>query len=118
MRAKMAKSLIYLITVVISISIAGTAYSQLYRYETDRLRLLYFGNAYAYLIPHVVACYENALNYHQELFNFEPSEKITLFLHDFNDYNNAGASTAPFNKISLAVAPASYVFETTPANEE
>ncbi len=117
MRAKMATSLIFLITAVITLSMAGTAHSQLYRYETDRLRLLYFGKAYAYLIPHVVACYENALNYHQELFDFEPSEKITLFLHDFNDYNNAGASTAPFNKISLAVAPASYVFETTPANE-
>ena len=117
MRAKMARSLIYLITAVISISIAGTANSQLYCYETDRLKLLYFGKGYAYLVPHVVACYENALNYHQELFDFKPTEKITLFLHDFNDYNNAGASTAPFNKITLAIAPASYVFETTPANE-
>lgn len=104
--------------VLVACSVFSTnAQAQLFKYETDRLRLIYYGKAYAYLVPHVVACYENALTYHENFFDFTPSEKVTLFMHDFSDYNNAGASTAPYNKIALAIAPASYVFETTPANE-
>jgi hypothetical protein len=91
--------------------------AQLFKYETERLRLVYYGKAFAYVVPYVARCYENALSYHTEFFDYKPTDKVTLFLHDFSDYNNAGASTAPFNKISLAIAPASYVFETTPANE-
>ncbi|HEX2897902.1 MAG TPA: hypothetical protein VHP63_07635, partial [candidate division Zixibacteria bacterium] len=98
-------------------SLGSSAQAQFFKYETERLRLIYYGKAFAYLVPHVAACYENALTYHQNFFDYQPSDKVTLFMHDFSDYNNAGASTAPWNKISLAVAPASYVFETTPANE-
>ena len=101
----------------ITSSFSNLSHAQLFKYETERLRMIYYGKAFAYLVPHVAACYENALTYHQNFFDYQPSDKVTLFMHDFSDYNNAGASTAPWNKISLAVAPASYVFETTPANE-
>ncbi len=117
----MNKFQINLLTVFFSFCIVfllgAPTYAQLYKYETERLRLIYYGKAFAYLVPHVVSCYENALTYHQNFFDYTPSDKVTLFMHDFSDYNNAGASTAPWNKISLAIAPASYVFETTPANE-
>src|SRR3990172_7612806 len=115
------KRLLILRIQLLFLILAGLAGSslraQLYKYETSRLRLIYYGKAFAYLVPHVVSCYENALTYHQNFFDYTPSDKVTLFMHDFSDYNNAGASTAPWNKISLAIAPASYVFETTPANE-
>ncbi len=108
---------IALFSLILAVLFCTTSQAQLYKYETERLRLIYYGKAFAYLVPHVVSCYENALTYHQKFFDYQPSEKVTLFMHDFSDYNNAGASTAPWNKISLAIAPASYVFETTPANE-
>jgi len=108
---------VVLISLILLASFGTISKAQLFKYETKRLRLIYYSKAFAYLVPHVVSCYENALTYHQNFFDYRPSDKVTLFLHDFSDYNNAGASTAPWNKISLAIAPASYVFETTPANE-
>lgn len=110
-------STIFLASFLLVTLISASSSAQLYKYETERLRLIYYGKAFSYLVPHVVSCYENALSYHQKFFDYTPSDKVTLFMHDFSDYNNAGASTAPWNKISLAIAPASYVFETTPANE-
>ena len=97
--------------------VATSSSAQLFKYETERVRMIYFGKAFFYLVPYTAQCYENALSYHEKFFDYTPSDKVTLFLHDFSDFNNAGASTAPWNKISVAIAPASYVFETTPANE-
>jgi hypothetical protein len=88
-----------------------------YSLETHDLRLLYYGKLQAFVAPYVAQCYENSLKFHSELFEYTPSNKTTLFLHDFSDYGNAGASTVPWNKISLAIAPPSYAFETTPSNE-
>jgi len=91
--------------------------AQLYSLETDDLRLIYYGQVESYLVPHVARCFENSLAFHESLWNYAPSQKITVFLHDLSDYGNAGASTAPNNRISVAIAPINYVYETAPANE-
>ncbi|MDZ4723938.1 MAG: hypothetical protein SGI97_08565 [candidate division Zixibacteria bacterium] len=91
--------------------------SQFYSLETNNLRLVYYGQAQAYLASHVARCYENSLQFHRELFNYRNTEKTTIFLQDFSDYGNAGAGTLPWNHISLSIAPYNYVFETSPANE-
>ncbi|MCH7754591.1 hypothetical protein IH970_05655 [candidate division KSB1 bacterium] len=57
------------------------------------------------------------MKYHRHLFNYTPSEKVTVFLQDFSDYHNAGASSVPRNFITMELAPRSYIFETAPANE-
>jgi hypothetical protein len=51
------------------------------------------------------------------LFEYTPSEKVTVLLQDFWDYGNAGASAVPNNFVSIGIAPLSYAFETAPANE-
>ncbi|TFH58349.1 MAG: hypothetical protein E4G91_09525 [Candidatus Zixiibacteriota bacterium] len=91
--------------------------AQLYSLETKDLRLIYYGQVESYLVPHVARCFENSLAFHEGLWNYTPSQEITVFLHDFSDYGNAGASAASENRISVAIAPISYVYETAPANE-
>lgn len=85
--------------------------------ETYDHRFIYYGLASSYLIKHVGSCSENALSYHSKLFGFKPAEKVTVLMHDLNDYGNAGASTTPRNFVMLAIAPANFVYETAPANE-
>jgi hypothetical protein len=85
--------------------------------ETEHLRLLYYGELQSYVVPHVARCFENAYQFHSHLFRYKSGEKVTVLLHDFSDYGNAGAGTVPRNHISVAIAPASYAFETTPSNE-
>jgi len=86
-------------------------------FETDYLRLVYYGRAHSFLVSHTARCFENSLRFHRNLFGYTPSEKITVLLHDLSDYGNGGAGTSPRNRISLGIAPISYEYETTPANE-
>ncbi|MEO8399963.1 MAG: hypothetical protein ABI550_09150, partial [Ignavibacteriaceae bacterium] len=85
--------------------------------ETNDQRLIYYGEASSYLMKYLASCVENSLHYHCKLYDYKPSEKVTVLMHDLNDYGNAGASTIPRNIVSIAIAPANFVYETAPANE-
>ncbi len=96
--------------------LATTASAQLMSLQTQDLDVVYFG-AEKYLTPHVARCFENALRYDKQLFDWTPSEPITLFLDDFGDAGNAAATAIPLNRIAITIAPFSYVFEAVLANE-
>jgi hypothetical protein len=91
--------------------------AQLYELQTRNLNLIYVGKPAEYLVPYVGRCFQNALQYHSRLFNYHSSERVTVFLEDFGDYGNAGATAIPNNYIRISMAPLNYVFETAPANE-
>jgi len=96
----------------------GLLKADYYTLETDNLKLIYYGNAQGYLIPHIVRCFENSLQKQKEIFNYKSSEKITLLLHDHLDYHNAGVRISPKNLVMLSVAPPNYAFEVVPSNEQ
>ena len=43
--------------------------------------------------------------------------KTTIFLRDFSDYGNAGATAVPDNLMMIDIAPLSFAFETTTTAE-
>jgi hypothetical protein len=94
----------------------GTLPGQFKKQETDSLRLIYFP-AESFLTSHAVSSFVSAFRLHQKLFDYKPSEKVTVLLHDFGDYSNASAGAVPQNIIMANIAPSSYVFETMPATE-
>ncbi len=106
--------LIIQLLLLFSISVLN---GQFYKLETKNLNLIYLGKPHEYIVPHLARCFENSLAFHRSLFKYEPSEKVTVFLQDFSDHHNAGATSVPHNFISMNLAPCDYVFETTPANE-
>ncbi|MCH8126286.1 hypothetical protein IIC38_10015 [candidate division KSB1 bacterium] len=91
--------------------------AQLHSLQTKNLQLIYLGKTHEYIVSHLARCFENSLRFHRHLFKYTPSEKFTVFLQDFSDYHNAGATSVPRNFIKMDLAPANYVFETIPANE-
>jgi hypothetical protein len=104
--------------IVLTILFLGSpARAQFNFVETENLRLVYYGKAHSFLVSHTARCFENSLRFHRNLFDYTPSEKITVLLHDLSDFGNGGAGTSPRNRISLGIAPLSYEYETTPANE-
>lgn len=107
----------WLLIVFLSSAIAAPVRAQLETLETENLRLVYFGASNEYLVRHLARSFENSLATHQRLFDYRPSEKVTLFLHDWSDFGNAGADVLPRNRMTVGMAPLSYVFETSPANE-
>jgi hypothetical protein len=85
--------------------------------ETANLRLLYFDPSETFLTPYVVRSFENSLNHQRSVFDYEPSEKVTVLLTDFADYGNAGAVIVPRNALLVDIAPTAYTFETSDTSE-
>src|ERR1041385_2931321 len=91
--------------------------AQFHRLESANLRLLYYDEQHAYVIPHLRRCFENSLAFHRRTYGYTPSEKVTILLQDFDDYGYAGATGLPFNYMILGIEPYEYVYETSPTNE-
>jgi len=89
----------------------------LYTIETNDIRIIYYDKEHEFIVNHLAKCAENALGYHKDLFDYNPDEKVTILLHDFNDYGGGGTSTIPWNFILLGMEPMDYVYETQPSNE-
>ncbi len=85
--------------------------------ETSDYRVVYYGDGSGHLAPWVARCTRNALAFQRRLFDYRPSEPVTILLHDLSDYQQAAAGTTPFNSVVLSMAPPNYAFETMPSNE-
>ena len=85
--------------------------------ETEELSLVTYDFGHEYILPHAGRCFHSALAFHKKLFDYTPTEKITVLIQDFGDYGNAGATAVPKNAISMGLSPFSYAFETSPAGE-
>ena len=57
------------------------------------------------------------MRFHKRLFDYEPSEKVSVLLADLSDHGNAGATSIPRDAVRIQIAPLSYIFETVTANE-
>lgn len=85
--------------------------------ETPDLRLVYLSPWLDYLTPHTIRTLTNAQRWQRERFGWTPSEPVTVFLKDFADYGNAGATVMPVNALRVEVSPAANAFETNPSSE-
>ena len=63
---------------------------------------MYFDGTESYLVPHAARTFLNSLEFQRRLFDFEPSDEITVLLADFSDSGNAGASVVPRNVVTRA----------------
>ncbi len=95
----------------------AASFAQLTSAETADLNLLYLDPTQTFIAPHVGRSFENALAFHRKLFDFTPSEKITVLLTDFADFGNASAETVPRDLVTIKIAPLSFAYETFTASE-
>ena len=91
--------------------------AQLDKIETDDFDIVSFSFGHKYVLPHATRCAHNALNFHRKLFDYEPREKISVFIQDFGDYGNGGATSVPVNFVSTCISPMNYAFESSVAGE-
>ena len=95
--------------------VSSRSAAQLTSLDSETLEIVYPGEAFSYVVPHIAACSENALRFHQNLYQYASRERIKIFLEDFSDFGHGGANTVPTNFVNLGVAPFNYVYETVPA---
>ena len=90
---------------------------QLSSLRTKNLNLIYYRKAHSYIIKHLASCFENTLNFYRGHFDYTSSEDVTIFLQDFGDYGNGGATAVPRNIIMVSIAPFLYTYEVMSGNE-
>jgi hypothetical protein len=93
------------------------ALAQLTSTDTSNVSLVYLQPTQSFIVPHVGRSFENALAFHQKLFDFKPREKMTVLLTDFSDAGNASADAVPRDFVTLRIAPMNFAFETFTASE-
>ena len=108
-----------LIAVVLPFVVAPDASAQLeFRlFKTDDMLVVYMDKDHEYILPHLTNCFTNSFDFHKQLFDYTPSERVTVLLQDFDDYGYAGASAMPTNYLTIGIEPFEYVYETSPTNE-
>ena len=84
--------------------------------ETNYLRLYYY-NYLKYLEPLAVRTFTNSMEWQRRMFDWTPSERITVLLQDSRDIGTAYAFPAPHSTLLFDVGPQTKTFETSPASE-
>ena len=101
---------------ILSLSIPNL-FAQFNKIETDDFDIVSFSFGHKFVLPHATRCAHSALNFHRDLFEYEPREKISVFIQDFGDYGNGGATSIPVNFVSTCISPMNYSFESSVAGE-
>lgn len=102
---------------IILISCWMQATAQLYTTKTEDLQLIYYSKNHEYIVPHLRRCFTNSFGFHRTLFDYHPTEDVTILLQDFGDYGHGGADALPNNNVNVGIGPFGYIYETMPATE-
>ena len=96
---------------------AREAAAQLVAAETTDASVVYVAPTQSFIAPYAQRTVENSLAFHRKLFDYTPTERMTVLLTDFSDAGNASAETVPHNLVTARLAPLSFAYETFTANE-
>lgn len=110
------KAIILLVAVIIP-GLPGILRAQLINsVKKDNLHMVYFGNRYSYIVPHVRQTYLNALDFHKRFWSYRDTTTYVI-LTDFEDSGHGGAIAMPYNQVILGIEPYSFAFSIIPSNE-
>ncbi len=84
--------------------------------ENGKIQMVYFGDRYAYLTPHALRSFNNAIGFHEKLWNYDAG-KVYVLLNDFQDFGNGGAVTMPLNQVIIGIGAYSFAFSIIPSSE-
>ena len=96
---------------------ARDAAAQLVAAETADASVVYIAPTQSFIAPYAQRTVENSLAFHRKLFDYTPTERMTVLLTDYSDSGNASAETVPHNVVTARLAPLSFAYETFTANE-
>jgi len=82
---------------------------------SENFKILFFGDRYEFLVPHVGASMRNSLEFHRELYGWEPHEKPIVFLQDFSDSGTGAANSVPNDYVIMGISPFYFTYETLSA---
>jgi hypothetical protein len=106
----------FLFTSAVVLAFPPLAGAQLAKVETPEVRLVYVPDE-GFVVPHAARTFLNSLAFQKRLFDFTPTERITVLLTDFEDGGGASAGSVPRNNLAVSLGSVSAPFETVTSND-
>ena len=98
-------------------ALAAQKKPMLQKYQTDNVRLVFLDKNTSYLVPHTVRSFENALAFHKNFWDYDPTGETNILFNDFSDVGNGGTMVIPWNFLNIGVSPFDYTYGVVPSNE-
>jgi len=89
----------------------------LFSFKAPGLNLVYYSQAHTFIVSHLARSYENTMGFYKKFFDYKPAETTSLFLQDFSDWGNGGATAVPRNLVFLELSPFQHVYDMMPGYE-
>ncbi len=89
----------------------------LFSFKAPGLNLVYYNQIHSYIVSHLARCYENTMGFYKKFFDYSSTEGTSLFLQDFGDWGNGGATAVPRNLVFLELSPFQHAYDMMPAYE-
>lgn len=87
------------------------------KFETPDVRLVFLDKNTSYLVPHTARSFENALIFHKDFWDYEPTGETNILFNDFSDVGNGGTMVIPWNFLNIGISPFDYTYSVVPSNE-
>ncbi len=75
------------------------------------LNLVYYSQAHEYVVQHLARSFVNTMDYYKTFFNYTPSGRTSVFVEDFSDWGNGGATAVPKNLVFLELSPFDHAYD-------
>jgi len=96
---------------VMALSAAGLSGQTLFSFKVPGLNLVYYSQAHEYVIQHLARSFVNTMDYYKKFFHYTPSGKTSIFVEDFSDWGNGGATAVPQNLVFLELSPFDHAYD-------
>jgi len=99
------------VAVLLFASVPARAAQKLFSFRVPGLNLVSYSQTHDYIISHLARSYVNTMGFYQKFFDYRPSEDVSLFVQDFGDWGNGGATAVPKNLVFLELSPFQHVYD-------
>ncbi|OQB59033.1 MAG: hypothetical protein BWX98_00220 [Candidatus Aminicenantes bacterium ADurb.Bin147] len=89
----------------------------LFRYKIRDFDLVYYAQAHEYIIEHLARSYLRTMDFYKKFFDYRPTQETAVFLRDFGDWGNGGATAVPRNLVFFELSPFDHVYDILNAYE-
>jgi len=97
--------------VLLFASVPARAAQKLFSFRVPGLNLVSYSQTHDYILSHLARSYVNTMGFYQKFFDYRPSEDVSLFVQDFGDWGNGGATAVPKNLVFLELSPFQHVYD-------
>lgn len=89
----------------------------LFTFKAPGLDLVYYNQTHSFVVSHLARSFVSTMGFYKTFFDYRAKEPTSLFLQDYSDWGNGGATAVPKNLVFLELSPFQHVYDMMPGYE-